>query len=211
MRIRRFMPAVAPLILLAACGQVVEAPGSGAPGSGDSSPPSDAPPGVDSSPPSDSASDTNLPPDGGSDGAADGDAGDGQVPDGGRCVSGPVEGAPCASTDVACNATDRCCYEFVWSCTAGRWTRIPHGMLCLLCQATPCGPKSCPGNQYCVERQPGIPGGTTSYSCEDYPPSCVADWTCGCVAPTVPSCFRPPGGGCTESPRSHVRVSCMGI
>ncbi len=127
------------------------------------------------------------------------------------CVSGPREGAACApATDVACNRTDLCCSDAKYECDLGtsRWKKVPPGILCLLCLGTPCGTQTCTGNQFCLERTSGIPGGSSSFSCQSYPAACVDDWTCGCVVPAVAGCTAPT---CRENPTRHVQLKCQGI
>mgnify|MGYP003377866038 CR=1 FL=1 len=170
--------------------------------------------GLDATVPDSALPDVLQPVDAGRDQAAPVDAAsdspavqDGQVPDGGQCVSGPKEGAACAPTDLPCARVDLCCSGgFKWKCDAGKWNKFPSGILCLLCPVTPCGTTPCPGNQFCVERTGG--GGST-FTCQDFPAACEDDWSCECVVPTVSGCSAA-GDTCAATPSHHVKLTCQG-
>ncbi|HQY62051.1 MAG TPA: hypothetical protein PK141_11695 [Polyangiaceae bacterium] len=155
-------------------------------------------------PPPDATSDTlPPPPDAGPD--ATPDAAPDATPDAAppACTRNPVAGQPCGPGATACGEVDICCNGGdKFRCTAGMWERYPSGILCLFCAATPCGTQRCLGSQYCLERDDV---GGTVHTCVDYPAACSDSWTCGCVAPLVPSC---PGATCKATPAHHLTIAC---
>lgn len=142
------------------------------------------------------ASDSSVPEDASaSDGAIGVDAGDG------GCVPSPAIGSPCIPGQVTCDVVDVCCAGLL-SCDAASRTWRSVGLGCP-CRSTPCGDKTCGGNQFCRARAAGIPspdGGTLpdSYECVDFPPSCARTWTCECLAKVAePACTQSPQASCT--------------
>lgn len=168
---------VASFVLASACGTVADAGDAGA----DSGTPSDS--GV-----REDASST--------DGAVGEDAGEA-----GACVPSPTIGSPCIPGQVTCDVVDACCAGIL-SCEASSRTWRSLGLGCP-CRSTPCGDKTCGGNQFCRARSAGIPapdGGTLpdTYECVDFPPACARTWTCECLAKVSdPACPQAPQASCT--------------
>lgn len=151
----------------------------------------------------------------GSDGGIESDSGDasptndasGNTSDGSACLPAPAVGTPCTVGQVACPIhVDACCGGVVPVCQGSPPTWMSFGVGCA-CRNTPCGDKSCNGNQVCKAQGPGTPGGSTTYTCEDMPAACAKEWTCACVKASL-------GASCTVSAcddtGNHVKVTCIG-
>lgn len=186
-------------LLIAACDGFTKVDDAASDAGDAQPPPSDATPRdaaiLDALAPADAATDSEPPP-----GDAALDAADAATA---RCVPNPVAGQPCAAGATACGEVDLCCSTGEkFRCTGGVWESYSSPALCLLCAPTKCGTMGCPGNQYCVAREDV---GGTVYQCVDYPAACSDDWTCGCVAPLVPTCA---GGTCTAATPNHLSIAC---
>jgi hypothetical protein len=153
------------------------------------------------------ARDATTDSDSGSPDASPDATGDSATSDGG-CVT-PVLGASCTQNARVCGDVDACCRGYAWDCSGGTWQQLKLGCPC---RAQPCGTAFCnPGTDYCVARESGIAGGSTSYFCAPLPEKCANDWTCGCVETALPSgCMARPGGACTEAIPHQPQVTCMG-
>lgn len=135
----------------------------------------------------------------------DGSATDGSVEvdsgEAGACVPSPAVGSPCIPGQVTCDVVDACCAGIV-SCDAPSRTWRSLGLGCP-CRSTPCGEKTCGGDQFCRARSAGVPapdGGTLpeTYECVDFPPACARTWTCEClVKVSDPACTQAPQASCT--------------
>ena len=75
-------------------------------------------------------------------------------------------------------------------CDAGRCHTIVES-------AHACGDRRCTTTQACVTTSPGVPGGATTYGCQDLPPGCTS---CAC-APAVQACQCTDEGG-------HAQLRC---
>lgn len=146
----------------------------------------------------------DTPGDGGTDALSDSDAGGG---DASACVPSPVVGTACTAGQKSCEKVDGCCVpQVVCDGTKGTWELL-H--LRCPCQAVPCGTSTCPGTQYCQAQASGVDGGTTSYTCMDYPKACERDWTCACVQANGPARCAAPPASCVDT-GGRPTVTCAG-
>ncbi len=138
----------------------------------------------------------------------------------GGCIP-PTEGAPCTTSEVACQPPgDICCVGYSWMCQNGVWTKAGVGCACQVdasvkYDAGPfaCGGTTCnSGSQMCIDQAPGImgPDGSTlpdSFSCANIPAACAATPTCACVT-THGACIT--GVSSCDETNGQITVHCMG-
>lgn len=139
----------------------------------------------------------------------DGSPADGAVEggDASACIPSPTVGTPCASGQKSCEKIDGCCLpQVVCDTTKGTWELL---YLRCPCQAVPCGTSTCPGTQYCQAQASGVDGGSTTYTCADYPPACERQWTCACVQANGPARCAAPRASCVET-SGRPAVTCTG-
>lgn len=146
----------------------------------------------------------DTPVDGGTDALSVSDAGGG---DASACVPSPVVGTACTAGQKSCEKVDGCCVpQVVCDTTKGTWELL-H--LQCACPVVPCGTSTCPGTQYCQAQASGVDGGTTSYTCMDYPKACERDWTCACVQANGPARCAALPASCVDT-GGRPTVTCAG-
>jgi hypothetical protein len=192
------LPLALPLTLaaaLAACStaSIADVPdGPPPPADASSADANPAPDAADAAPPPVDASPADAAPEGG---------------DASACVPSPTVGTPCTSGEKSCEKIDGCCLpQVVCDTTKGTWELL---YLRCPCQGVPCGTSTCPGTQYCQTQPSGVDGGSTSYTCTDYPPACARQWTCACVQANGPARCAAPPASCVET-SGRPAVTCAG-
>lgn len=115
-------------------------------------------------------------------------------------VSGVCRPRPDGCDDVFEPACGCDSVEYENACSAAAAGADVGGLDCVSDRSFACGDVECAaGEEYCEEFVPGVPGGSTSYSCPALPGECA-----------VPSCdcFDGPACDCEQDEQGDIRVTC---